>query len=189
MTTAPETFELASDSDAVVIGSDALLSVHLAPGGIAETVEWPTPQWLFDALNKEFGFTLDPCSTHENAKCKKHFTREENGLMKPWGRETVWMNPPYGREIGAWMGKAFGAAEEGATVVALIPARTDTDWWHSYAMKHEIRFLRGRLKFEGAEQFAPFPSALVVMRPATFRLGAFSSDNDEMRDAKGETKL
>jgi phage N-6-adenine-methyltransferase len=137
----------------------------------SETIEWATPQWLFDALNKEFGFTVDVCATHENAKCEKHYTRHENGLLKSWAGEVAWMNPPYGDEIEAWMAKAFGAAlEDGATVVCLVPSRTDTAWWHRYAMKHEIRFLRGRLKFGNAEDSAPFPSAAVVMRPLSFKL-------------------
>ena len=133
--------------------------------------EWPTPQWLFDALDREFGFTLDPCSTDSNAKCPKHYTRAENGLRRSWADETVWMNPPYGREIGDWMAKAYNAARaERATVVCLVPARTDTKWWHDFAMKHEIRLLRGRLHFGGATASAPFPSAIVVMRPGAFRL-------------------
>lgn len=116
-------------------------------------------------------FTLDPCATHANAKCLKHFTREENGLVHSWQDEVVFMNPPYGREIGDWMAKAHAAAlQEGATVVCLVPARTDTAWWHHYAMHHEIRFLRGRLKFGDGKNSAPFPSALVVMRPAAFAL-------------------
>ena len=137
----------------------------------SQTPEWPTPKWLFDALHAEFGFTLDPCSTHENAKCPKHYTRTENGLLKSWQGEVVFMNPPYGTEIAAWMRKAHDAAmNDGATVVALIPSRTDTQWWHEVAMKHEIRLLRGRLTFEGGKYGAPFPSAIVVMRPRSFRL-------------------
>lgn len=152
------------------------MSDELIPSGMAvhyssATPEWSTPQWLFDALDAEFSFSLDPCCTHENAKCDKHFTREDNGLLRSWAGETVWMNPPYGDEIGAWMAKAHGAAEnEGALVVCLVPARTDTAWWHNYAMKHEIRLLRGRLKFGDAKDSAPFPSAVIVMRPTAFRL-------------------
>lgn len=145
------------------------LAVHFS----SETEEWPTPQWLFDSLNREFGFTVDVCSTVENAKCERYFTRADNGLLMPWVGEVCWMNPPYGSEIGQWMAKAFGAArDEGATVVCLVPSRTDTEWWHRYAMKHEIRFLKGRLKFGNAENPAPFPSAVVVMRPNAFRLTA-----------------
>jgi len=141
----------------------------------SNTVEWPTPQWLFDALDAEFGFTLDPCSTHENAKCAKHYTREDNGLLKSWADEVVWMNPPYGDEIKTWMAKAHGASRhEGATVVCLVPARTDTEWWHRYAMKHEIRLMKGRVRFEGGESNAPFPSAIVVMRPQGFGLLSFA---------------
>ena len=159
--------------------TSALLAVHFS----STTDEWPTPQWLFDALHKEFGFTLDVCSTHENAKCAKHYTREDDGLKKPWAAEVCWMNPPYGEAIKAWMARAHDAAmHEGSTVVCLVPARTDTAWWHEYAMKHEIRFLRGRLKFGEATDAAPFPSAVIVMRPATFRLMACPA-NAELRDA------
>ena len=156
--------------------ADAHLAVHFS----SETPEWPTPQWLFDALDREFGFTLDPCSTHDNAKCAKHFTREDDGLRHSWQDEIVFMNPPYGHEIGSWMAKAHEAAShERATVVCLVPARTDTAWWHNYAMKHEIRFLRGRLKFGDGENSAPFPSALVVMRPASFSFSAFANCSAE----------
>ena len=129
------------------------------------TVEWPTPQGVFNELNDEFGFTLDPCATHENAKCEKYFTMDDDGLKQDWGKETVFMNPPYGREIGHWMKKAYESSLEGATVVSLPPARTDNRWWHDYAMKGEIRFIRGRLKFGGAKNSAPFPSAIVIFRP------------------------
>ncbi|HET8550910.1 MAG TPA: phage N-6-adenine-methyltransferase [Gammaproteobacteria bacterium] len=133
------------------------------------TDEWPTPQWLFDALNKEFGFTLDPASTPENAKCKRFFTAADVPLAKDWGTETIFLNPPYSA-CADWMRKAYGAALEGATVVCLVPARTDTKWWHEYAMKGEIRFIRGRLKFGNHENSAPFPSAIIVFRPREFRL-------------------
>lgn len=149
----------------------ASLNVHFS----SETDEWPTPQWLFDALDKEFGFTLDPCSNHENAKCKKHFTREDDGLRQDWSKETVFMNPPYGRDIAGWMRKAYSEALKGATVVCLVPSRTDTEWWHRYAMKGEIRFFKGRLKFGNAENSAPFPSAVVVFRPVEFKLLAIAS--------------
>ena len=124
-----------------------------------------TPQEFFDALDAEFGFTLDVCATSENAKCKNFYTRIDDGLSKTW-IGNVWMNPPYGRDILRWMEKADRSAQEGAVVVCLVPARTDTKWWHEYAMKHEIRFIRGRLKFGGAKNSAPFPSAIVVMRGA-----------------------
>lgn len=146
-------------------------AIMLPPGGKTETDVWGTPQWLFDALDKEFGFTLDPCTDGTNGKCAKFYTMQENGLLQDWGTETVFMNPPYS-ECGDWMRKAYGAAQEGATVVCLVPSRTDTDWWHRYAMKGEIRLLRGRLKFGEATTNAPFPSAVIVFRPRTFRLVA-----------------
>ena len=138
------------------------LAVHFS----SRTDEWPTPDWLFELLDREFRFTLDPCSSDANARCARHFTRREDGLAQDWTRHVVFMNPPYGREIGLWMRKAFASAQAGATVVCLVPARTDTAWWHAYAVHGEIRFLRGRLKFGKAAQGAPFPSAVVVFRPA-----------------------
>lgn len=136
----------------------------------SNTTEWETPQNVFDALELEFGFTLDPCCTKENAKCKKHFTKEHDGLSRPWTDEVVFMNPPYGGEISKWMRKAYAATHEGATVVCLVPARTDTKWWHDYAMKGEVRLLRGRLKFGNAKTNAPFPSAIIVLRPINYKL-------------------
>ncbi len=127
--------------------------------------DWETPQFLFDGLNAEFKFTLDVCAVAENAKCRGFFTPEDDALAKDWGDAVCWMNPPYGRTIGKWMQKAFDASQNGATVVCLVPARTDTDWWHRFAMRGDIRFLRGRLKFVGAENSAPFPSAVVIFRP------------------------
>jgi phage N-6-adenine-methyltransferase len=125
---------------------------------------WSTPQVLFDELNSLYGFTLDVCATTANAKCSRYFTLEDDGLAQEWVG-TCWMNPPYGRTIGLWMAKAWQSSKAGATVVCLVPARTDTAWWHDYAMKGDIRFLRGRLKFGGHKNSAPFPSALVVFQP------------------------
>jgi phage N-6-adenine-methyltransferase len=141
------------------------MSVHFS----SATPEWYTPQATFDALNAEFGFTLDPCCTHENAKCDRHFTQADNGLAQDWGSEVTFMNPPYGREIKDWMRKAYESSLNGATVVCLVPARTDTAWWHDYSIKGEIRFLRVRLKFGGAETNAPFPSAVVIFRPQSLQ--------------------
>ncbi|MDS0981102.1 phage N-6-adenine-methyltransferase [Staphylococcus hominis] len=126
--------------------------------------EWATPQNLFDELNKEFNFTLDPCATDENAKCSKYFTIEDDGLSKDWSNDVVFMNPPYGREIKKWIKKAYEESLNGATVVCLIPARTDTTYWHDFIFDKadDIRFLRGRLKFGGSKNSAPFPSAIVV---------------------------
>lgn len=132
----------------------------------SETDLWSTPRDFFDKLNREFQFTLDVCSTHQNAQCEKHYTAAEDGLAQDWAEEVCWMNPPYGRTIGHWMRKAYhSAALDGATVVCLVPARTDTNWWHNYAMKGEVRFIKGRLKFGEASNSAPFPNAVVVFRP------------------------
>jgi len=127
----------------------------------SSTDMWETPQDFFDELDKEFGFTLDVCAVEENAKCENFISSDS--LEKEWGG-TCWMNPPYGRKIGDWMKKAYESSKNGATVVCLVPARTDTAWWHDYAMKGEIRFIRGRLKFGGSKWNAPFPSAVVIFR-------------------------
>lgn len=126
--------------------------------------EWSTPKWLFDSLNNLFNFTLDPCATHDNAKCEKYFTIKDNGLNKSWANEVVFCNPPYGREIKHWVGKSFLESEyNNSVVVMLIPARTDTKYWHQYIFnKADIYFLEGRLKFGNAKNSAPFPSAIVV---------------------------
>ena len=122
---------------------------------------WETPQKLFDELNQKYNFEIDVCALPENAKCENYFTPEVDGLKQDW-TGVCWMNPPYGREIGKWMKKAYESSRNGATVVCLVPARTDTAWWHDYAMKGEIEFIRGRLKFGNSKNSAPFPSAIVV---------------------------
>jgi phage N-6-adenine-methyltransferase len=129
--------------------------------------EWPTPQDLFDLLDNEFGFTLDPCATPENAKCEKFFTRADDGLVQDWGCERVFCNPPYGTHMRAWAHKCFDASIAGATVVMLAHARTDTRWFHDWVYgKAELRFVRGRLKFGGSSQSAPFPSLIAIYMPA-----------------------
>lgn len=121
---------------------------------------WATPQSLFDELNSEFRFTLDVCALPENAKCAKFFTPEQDGLKQDWGGHICWMNPPYGREIGKWVAKASRY-----NCVCLLPARTDTKWFHDYIYnKAEIRFLRGRVKFGNAKSGAPFPSMVVIFK-------------------------
>jgi len=131
----------------------------------SETDEWATPARVFREVDAEFGFTLDVCATPENAKCRRFFTRDDDGLSQPWNG-VCWMNPPYGARIGQWMEKALQEAGRGTTVVCLVPSRTDTAWWHDCAAKGEVRFLRGRLTFGNAKNSAPFPSAVVVFRPA-----------------------
>jgi phage N-6-adenine-methyltransferase len=127
----------------------------------SQSCEWETPLPFFQTLNEHYHFTLDVCATPHNAKCAAYFTKEQNGLTKEW-RGRCWMNPPYGREIGAWVKKAYESACKGALVVCLLPARTDTAWWHDYCMKGKITFIRGRLKFGGSQNAAPFPSAVIV---------------------------
>lgn len=136
----------------------------------SETDLWSTPQDFFDELNAEFHFTLDPCATRENAKCARFFTVEDDGLKQDWQGETVFCNPPYGREIGKWVKKCYEESKKpGTTVVMLIPARTDTSYFHDYiyGKAREIRFIRGRLKFGDAKNSAPFPSAIVIFRGGT----------------------
>ena len=129
--------------------------------------EWGTPSDLFESLNRKFNFTLDPCATHENKKCNKYYTKEEDGLSKDWGGESVFINPPYtGGAIGKWVKKAYEETTKNSdtSVVCLIPSRTDTKYWHDYCMKSaHIYFIKGRLKFVGeANNSAPFPSVVVV---------------------------
>jgi len=127
--------------------------------------EWATPRQFFDMLDAEFHFTLDPCATAENAKVEQFFTRESDGLKQSWSG-SVFMNPPYGRDIRKWMAKAYMESRRGSVVVCLIPARTDTRYWHEFVMHaDDIRFVRGRLRFEGGAHSAPFPSVVVIFRP------------------------
>ena len=126
--------------------------------------EWATPIDFFNKLNEEFEFTLDPCCTHENAKCKKHYTIEDDGLSKDWGGERVFVNPPYGKEISKWVEKSYNESQkENTLVVMLIPARTDTKYFHKFIYhKAEIRFIEGRLHFNESKGGAPFPSMVVI---------------------------
>lgn len=128
------------------------------------TDEWETPQYVFDQLNDEFHFSLDACATRENAKCSRYYTRDQDGLSQSWDG-VVWCNPPYGRKIYRWVQKASESAKNGAEVVMLLPARTDTQWFHDYIYRHaEIRFLKGRLKFGKSKNSAPFPSMIAIFR-------------------------
>ena len=134
------------------------MSVHFS----SKSDEWATPQDFFNKVVAEFGaFDLDPCCTAESAKAPRFFTKDTDGLNRHWSGN-VWMNPPYGRTIGLWMKKAYEASLNGCVCVCLVPARTDTAWWHNYAMRGEVRFIRGRLKLGGHKNSAPFPSALVI---------------------------
>jgi phage N-6-adenine-methyltransferase len=133
------------------------LQVHFS----SATDEWATPHDLFGRLNAIFHFTLDPCATPANAKCKRYFTIADDGLRQDWDGERVFMNPPYGRAIVDWVKKA---SEAKALVVCLLPARTDTRWWHDYVVGRgaSVSFLKGRLRFSDSAASAPFPSAIVI---------------------------
>jgi len=132
------------------------------------SVEWNTPQSFYDKLDKKYNFTLDPCATNNSAKCWQYFTKEDDGLSQDWSGHTVFMNPPYGRQISEWIEKAYTESRKPNTkVVCLIPSRTDTRYWHKYCMKADfIYFIKGRLQFENdtspEKNSAPFPSAVVV---------------------------
>lgn len=143
-----------------VKGSDELINDGMFT---SNTDLWATPQDFFDSLNKEFNFETDVCANSENAKCDVYYSIEVDGLQQEW-TGSCWMNPPYGRGIGKWIEKAYEQSLRGATVVCLLPARTDTKWWHDYCMKGEIRFVKGRLRFGGSLSNAPFPNAVVIFR-------------------------
>lgn len=131
----------------------------------SKTDLWETPQSFFDELDKEFHFDLDACALSNNAKCKKYITPEQDGLSVPWNGQTIWCNPPYGRSIGKWVKKAYETSLQNKTVVMLLPARTDTQWFHDYIyFNSEVRFVKGGLKFGHSLSNAPFPSMIVIFR-------------------------
>lgn len=136
---------------------------------------WTTPRDFYDKLNAEFNFSLDAAALKESALCDNWFGPDHDnpnlrdGLVMDWAQfapsKTIWLNPPYGRSIGIWTSKAnFEMRGGGVTIVLLVPARTDTNWWHKDIIQHEVRFIKGRLKFGNQKNSAPFPSAVVVMR-------------------------
>ena len=130
----------------------------------SKTDLWSTPQDFFDKVNQEFNFNLDVCANNENKKCEKYHSIENDGLLQSW-EGVCWMNPPYGKTIGKWVKKAYEESRKNCIVVGLLPARTDTSYFHDYIYnKAEIRFIRGRLKFGGSKNSAPFPSMLVIWR-------------------------
>lgn len=143
----------------------------------SDSAEWETPWSLIQKLSIEFNFTLDVCATIANAKAPSFYTKEMDGLSKDWHVDSrggdLWMNPPYGRDIGKWIEKARDESLKGATVVCLLPVRSDTKWFHSYIWDEEndrprpgvkVRPLKGRLKFGRAKNSAPFPSMIVIFR-------------------------
>jgi len=135
---------------------------QLRPYFMSSTDEWSTPADLFARLNAEHHFTLDVCANADNAKCERYFSRADDALAQIW-QGVCWMNPPYGRDIDRWVAKAYDSARAGATVVCLVPARTDTAWWQRFIPLGEVTFVAGRIKFNGSGS-APFPSAVVVFQ-------------------------
>lgn len=132
-----------------------------------EKNEWATPPQLFRELDREFGFTIDVCASDWNTKCKRYWTKEDDGLEQDWSGEICWMNPPYGAELPHWMHKAYSESLRGATVVCLVPVTADLAWWHEYALKGEIRWIRGRVQYllpDRKPTAAPFPSCIVIFR-------------------------
>ena len=142
----------------------------------SKSAEWETPQDFFDRLNQTYDFTLDPCSTRENTKCMTHYTKVQDGLSQSWAGHSAFVNPPYGREMKKWVQKSFEESQKpDTTVVMLIPARTDTRYWHDYCMKADvIYFVKGRLHFKNKvaadytgktkTSSAPFPSAVIIFK-------------------------
>jgi phage N-6-adenine-methyltransferase len=130
------------------------------------TDQWATPQAFFNEWDDIYHFELDVCADAQNAKCRRYFSEQDNGLAQNWAPYRCWMNPPYGREIRRWIQKAYQESLRGATVVCLLPARTDTAWWHEYIIPFaKMTFVRGRIKFGDSKNGAPFPSAVAVFYP------------------------
>ena len=146
--------------------------------------EWSTPQVLFDELNKEFDFNTDVCANVWNHKCGDYFDIEEDGLKQIWNG-VCWMNPPYGKETKKWIQKAYEESLCGTTVVCLIPSRTDTNFFHDYCLKGEIRYIRGRIHFtdkNGKTGRPRFGSMVVIFRGKT----GTSCSQEQAEKRKGE---
>ena len=142
--------------------------------------DWETPHSLFNVINREFQFTLDAAASAKNTKVKHYINKKQNGLLRSWGQNVVWLNPPYGQgtaPISAWVRKAYHESLSGATTVLLIPARTNTNWFHDFCLKRgEVRFIRGRPKFGGAKQGLPQPLCFVIFRAKD--LGILQQENE-----------
>ena len=138
----------------------------------SNNMNWETPDWLFDALDKEFEFTVDVCADEKNKKCKRFYSEDNSCLDKNWEDERCFMNPPYGRNLPKFMEKAYNESKKGATVVCVVPVRPESKWWQNYAMKAEIRYFRQRLKFTltgKRSDVAPFATAIIVFKPWLFK--------------------
>jgi phage N-6-adenine-methyltransferase len=126
-------------------------------------VEYETPDEIFNPLNEEFGFTLDVCADKDNAKCELFYSKEQDSLSRKW-QGVCWMNPPFGREMKKWVKKAYESWKEGATVVCLLPSRTNTLWWHDWVMKGDVRFIKGEVTFKGQKNGLWMPMSIVVFK-------------------------
>ena len=149
----------------------------------SDETKWETPDNFFEHVQESLitDINFDVCATPDNAKCDEFFTPSDDALSQPWPRlkdnYICWMNPPYGREIVYWVKKAAEESQEGSCIVALLPCRTDTRWWHDYVMGQvtKIYLVKGRLKFKGAQHSAPFPSCVVVYTSSNFRVPLLST--------------
>ena len=152
----------------------------LAPLMSSASREWRTPRALFAALHAQHCFTLDAAASAENAQLPRYFTEANDGLRQVWAPHRVWLNPPYGRMVPMWLAKAV---TERTLVVVLVPARTDTAWWHEWVLPKatEVAYVRGRLTFEGARSSAPFPSAIVTFQPGARRRRSIAIDREGRR--------
>lgn len=126
--------------------------------------EWETPDSIFQPLDGEFHFTLDVAANSTNTKCLTFISPQQDAIAIHWGNNICWLNPPY-KQVGKWVVKAYNESLVGSTVVCLLQARTNTNWWHDYCMKGEIRFIRGRPIFKGCKHGLPQPLAIVIFRP------------------------
>ncbi|MBQ6503243.1 MAG: hypothetical protein IJI57_04955 [Flexilinea sp.] len=144
--------------------------------------DWGTPKKLFEYLDKEWHFELDPCANDRNHLCEKYYTKAEDGLSQDWEGKRVYMNPPYGRETGKWIEKAYRESVKGASVVCLIPARPDTSYWHNWIFPYasKIQFIQGRLHYSDGKEGCPFPSAIVI-----FQCSSQGGYNDMAFEKKG----
>ena len=141
---------------------------------------WSTPDWLFNQIHKEFQFNLDACASEWNYKCDCYFDEQDNAFTKD-GHGVVWMNPPYSA-CGAWIKKAFEECQKGSTIVCLVPARVETNWFHDFCIPHEIRYVKGRIHFEdenGKSGRPRFGCILVIMRPFEYDSGKRSVTQPE----------
>lgn len=167
----------------------------------SDSAEWETPGYIFDRLDSEFHFTLDPAATDQNHKCFKYYTKLTNGLDKSWAGHRVFVNPPYGKEIPKWVEKSYLEGLKGTLVVMLIPARTDTAWWHDYVMRAEIRFIKGRIGFinrtisneKKGKKFkiskAPFPSAIIIFGNGKRKVSSYQFKSNKDLEFKQTTLI